>query len=45
MTEAVLQSEALPLGHRQTIRRYFETIHPDSQAMDGIRQAARPNRP
>jgi hypothetical protein len=42
MNEAVLQSEALPLGHRQTIRRYFETIHPDQQAMQRLRQAARP---
>ena len=26
--EEVLQSEALPLGHRQTIRQYFESIRP-----------------
>ncbi len=26
--EEVLQSEALPLGHRQTIRHYFESIRP-----------------
>ena len=43
-TEAVLQSEALPLGHRQVIRRYFERIHPDSQSMQDTRQAARPRR-
>lgn len=30
MSEAVLESEPLPLGHRETIRRYFESIHPDS---------------
>ena len=28
--EEVLQSEALPLGHRQTIRQYFESIRPDN---------------
>ncbi len=28
--EEVLQSEELPLGHRQTIRRYFESIRPGS---------------
>jgi hypothetical protein len=28
MSEAVLESEPLPLGHRQTIRRYFESIRP-----------------
>jgi hypothetical protein len=28
--EEVLQSEALPLGHRQTIRRYFESIRPEN---------------
>jgi hypothetical protein len=28
--EEVLQSEALPLGHRQTIRRYFESIRPET---------------
>ncbi len=30
MSEAVLQSEPLPLGHRQTIRRYFESIRPQN---------------
>ncbi len=29
MTEAALNSEPIPLGHRQTIRRYFELIRPD----------------
>ncbi|MAG57346.1 MAG: hypothetical protein CMJ83_13720 [Planctomycetes bacterium] len=28
MSDAVLESEAIPLGHRQTIRRYFEMIRP-----------------
>ena len=29
MTEAALDSEPIPLGHRQTIRRYFELIRPE----------------
>lgn len=28
MSESVLDSEPIPLGHRQTIRRYFELIRP-----------------
>ncbi len=28
--EAVLDSEPLPLGHRDTVRRYFENIRPDN---------------
>ena len=30
MSEAVLDSEPIPLGHRQTIRRYFELIRPSA---------------
>ncbi|MCP4513447.1 MAG: hypothetical protein GY826_44405 [Fuerstiella sp.] len=30
MSEAVLESEPIPLGHRQTIRKYFELIRPDA---------------
>ncbi len=30
MSEAVLDSEPIPLGHRQTIRRYFELIRPQA---------------
>jgi hypothetical protein len=33
LSEAVLESEPIPLGHRQTIRRYFEAIRP--QETDG----------
>lgn len=35
LSESVLESESIPLGHRQTIRRYFEMIRPtnaDSEA-------------
>lgn len=31
-TEAVLESEPLPLGQRATIRRYFQSIRPDGEA-------------
>lgn len=34
MTESVLSSESIPLGHRQTIRRYFESIRPQGAEMD-----------
>jgi hypothetical protein len=34
MSEAVLDSEPIPLGHRQTIRKYFELIRP--QQGDGV---------
>jgi hypothetical protein len=29
-SEAVLENEPIPLGHRETIRRYFELIRPES---------------
>lgn len=29
LSESVLESESIPLGHRQIIRRYFELIRPD----------------
>ena len=29
--EAVLDSEPLPLGHRETVRRYFESIRPSNE--------------
>lgn len=31
MSEAVLESEPIPLGHRQVIRRYFESIRPQRE--------------
>jgi hypothetical protein len=34
MSEAVLDSEPIPLGHRQTIRRYFELIRPQETGED-----------
>jgi tetratricopeptide (TPR) repeat protein len=35
MTEAALNSEPIPLGHRQTIRRYFELIRPQNDEAPG----------
>jgi hypothetical protein len=42
MTEAALDSEPIPLGQRQTIRRYFELIRPDNDEADKAEPAATP---
>jgi len=34
MTEAALDAEPIPLGHRETIRRYFELIRPQGEESD-----------
>ena len=34
LSDAVLESEDIPLGHRQTIRRYFEAIRPTRDDAD-----------
>jgi hypothetical protein len=34
LTEAALEEEAVPLGHRQIIRRYFELIRPQTTDAD-----------
>lgn len=34
LSDAVLESENIPLGHRQTIRRYFEAIRPNREAAE-----------
>jgi hypothetical protein len=34
MTEAALNTEPIPLGQRQTIRRYFELIRPEGSEAD-----------
>jgi hypothetical protein len=36
ISEAVLESEPIPLGHRQTIRRYFEAIRPNEAETDKV---------
>ena len=39
MSESVLSEEAIPLGHRQTIRRYFESIRPSGAETDAVKEA------
>ncbi len=39
LTESVLSSEPIPLGHRQTIRRYFEMIRPQDGETDKVNEA------
>lgn len=36
LSESALESESIPLGHRQTIRRYFEMIRPHGGEMDAV---------
>lgn len=36
LSESVLESESIPLGHRQTIRKYFELIRPDGGEVDAV---------
>jgi hypothetical protein len=36
LSESVLESENIPLGHRQTIRKYFELIRPNGQEIDQV---------
>ena len=38
LSESVLSSEPIPLGHRQTIRRYFELIRPQGDETDAVKQ-------
>ena len=40
MSEAVLESEPIPLGHRQNIRRYFELIRPQGDELQAVDEAA-----
>jgi len=41
ISEAVLDSEPIPLGHRQTIRRYFEAIRPSQAETDAVQAATK----
>lgn len=36
LSESALESESIPLGHRQTIRRYFEMIRPQGSETDAV---------
>jgi hypothetical protein len=40
LTEAALDAEPIPLGHRQTIRRYFELIRPQGDETEKAEPAA-----
>ena len=40
--EEVIDSEPLPLGHRETVRRYFESIRPTNEQSNAIEQKAAP---
>ncbi len=42
MSEAVLESEPIPLGHRQTIRKYFELIRPNIDSQLNLRDDESP---
>ena len=37
LNESVLDTEPIPLGHRQTIRRYFESIRPQQGEVDQVK--------
>lgn len=37
LSESALESESIPLGHRQTIRKYFELIRPTSAETDKVK--------
>jgi hypothetical protein len=39
LSESVLESESIPLGHRQTIRKYFQMIRPSNAETDQVNQA------
>lgn len=38
LSESVLDSESIPLGHRQTIRKYFEMIRPTGAEIDAVNE-------
>lgn len=39
ISESVLENEPIPLGHRQTIRKYFESIRPSDAETDAVNEA------
>ncbi len=42
ISEAVLENEPIPLGHRQTIRKYFEAIRPTQAETDEVLSPSNP---
>lgn len=41
MSESVLESEPIPLGHRQTIRNYFERIRPTNDELPAANEGGK----
>jgi hypothetical protein len=41
LSESALESESIPLGQRQTIRRYFELIRPQGREADAVQEELR----
>ena len=42
LTESVLENEPIPLGHKQTIRKYFELIRPSQSEVDSVKESTTP---
>lgn len=42
LQESVLENEPIPLGHRQTIRKYFESIRPNDAETDKVQERLAP---
>jgi hypothetical protein len=38
LSESALETESIPMGHRQTIRKYFESIRPSSDQVDQVKE-------
>jgi hypothetical protein len=38
LSESALETESIPMGHRQTIRKYFESIRPSSEQVDQVKE-------
>jgi hypothetical protein len=43
LAESALEAEPIPLGHRQTIRRYFELIRPQNAETDAVLERSNNN--
>lgn len=42
LSESALESESIPMGHRQVIRRYFEMIRPQGNETDAVNDKTAP---
>jgi hypothetical protein len=45
LAESALEAEPIPLGHRQTIRRYFELIRPQNAETDAVFDKSKSDKP